>query len=133
MAVVRQTATRIAIPRTVFLNSWKMPGFFLLAGFFAPVFLAAFLAVAGFFFVFVLVFWAGLDVFFGAGVFFPWLFFVPPVDLVEAIYFTEHTIADEDIKGSFYLDIFIKFFYFSIFFGFFLIFICFLFGFKAVF
>lgn len=126
MAVVKQTATRMAMPRIIFLNSWRTPGLFFLAGFFVGVFLA----VPGF--VFVLVFLAALDAFWGAGAFLPWFFFVPPVDLVGVIYFTEHTIADENIKCAFYLDIFIKFFDFSIFWVFFLIFSLF-FGFKAVF
>ena len=128
MAAVRQTATRMTMPRTVFFNSWKVPGLFFLAGFFVPVFLA----VPGFFFVFVLIFFAALGTFLGAGAFLPPAFFVPSVDLVEAIYFTEHTVADENIKGAFYLDIFIEFFEFSIFWGFFFIYSPFLFGFKAV-
>lgn len=71
MAVVRQTATRIEMPRIVFLNSWKIPGFSFSPGFFVPVFLT----VPGFFFAFVLVFWAALGAFLGAEAFLPWLFF----------------------------------------------------------
>ena len=128
MAVVRQTAKRMAIPKTVFFTSWKFPGFFFLSGCFVPVFLVA----LGFFFGLGLGFWAA---FFRAGtlVVLLWFFFVPPVELVGAIYFTEHTIADENIKGTFYLDIFAELFDFSIFLGFFLVFSLVLFGFKTVF